>query len=267
MAYIKNVGGMGRGGGGASGMFQVPGSLGMQGYSARASMGIVGDQILGTNSGGKTRLNVKQEIGNLRATHVTPEQANIAAWGNKMGAPRGTGEGRLSGYTPPKSFRQQGLGKAEVPENITPEEFALQEGVSLNEARAWLAFDLQNSADLFHQNRGVKGGNFQGDAPEPAMVVDRATPEMVKGVLARSPSRFGSPSEEEIKALTERINSEMDSTPGRVWRLRDIEGRLIGGTDIHHEGGPFWSSGTGTPDTWSGMANRANMRLGGKFHK
>lgn len=199
---------------------------------------------------------------------VTPEEQNIAEWDDPLGAPRGTGEGRLNPEgrrgTPQFSRRQQGLGEAEKPiiiptDPIERAQLARDLDTTVDQLDQTVALINKYTEDVYRQNRGM------GDDPIIASVEDLASFETLKEVISKSPTRYGNPTDDEIRIAVSNINKDIQSNPGRVFRMTDLEdGRLLAYTAIHHGDRPFYLFGPGNPADWRGLPNRLNMYYGAR---
>lgn len=233
--------------------------LGIRGAARRAS-----PDMLSAASGGIVR-GAPKPVRQARKRVATPEDVNQAGWGDPMGAPRGTGERRLNPEGrrgTPRFYRgQQGVGKAEfTPEQLgyTPESYADEFNMSVDEARKEMKTLGEMSTESYRSNRGI------GDAPIIVSVEKLATPETMKEVISKSSKRYGNLTDKQIEEVTTNINKDIMNSPGAVFRMRDIEDRLIAYTAIHHGETPFWIGGAGKPEEWSGIPNRLNSFFGAR---
>jgi hypothetical protein len=235
-------------------------------YGVRGAARRTSSDMLSAASGGIVR-GVPKPVRQTRKKVATSEDINQAAWGDPMGAPRGTGERRLNPEGrrgTPRFYRgQQGLGNAEYPIEIPTDaadraELAAELGTSVDDLDSTVKRLNTFSEDVYKQNRGV------GDDPVIVSVEQLATPETMKEVISKSTKRYGTLTDEQIKDLTDRINKDILDSPGTVWRMKDVEDRLMAYTAIHHGDTPFWVGGAGKPEEWSGIPNRLNSFFGAR---
>jgi hypothetical protein len=222
--------------------------------------------MLSAASGGIVR-GTPKPVRQARKKVATPADINQASWGDPMGAPRGTGERRLNPEGrrgTPRFYRgQQGLGNAEYPIEIPTDavdraELAAELGTSVDDLDSTVKRLNTFSEDVYKQNRGV------GDDAVIVSVEQLATPETMKEVISKSTKRYGSLTDAQIKELTDRINKDILDSPGTVWRMKDVEDKLMAYTAIHHGDTPFWVGGAGKPEEWSGIPNRLNSFFGAR---
>jgi hypothetical protein len=233
-------------------------------YGVRGAARRTSSDMLSAASGGIVR-GTPKPVRQARKKVATPEDINQASWGDPMGAPRGTGESRLNPEGrrgTPRFYRgQQGLGKAEfTPEQLgyTPESYADEFNMSVDEARKEMKTLGEMSTESYRSNRSV------GDAPIIVSVEKLATPETMKEVISKSSKRYGNLTDKQIEEVTTNINKDIMNSPGAVFRMKDIEDRLIAYTAIHHGETPFWVGGAGKPEEWSGIPNRLNSFFGAR---